>query len=141
MGLTKRKTVKIGPYTRKTITQSSKGTRITISNKPPGASTRRSTSTNLKTGSTRTNYTTKLGGGWFSTRSKTFTPTKKSRVGRTRSTRSRGGSGELSFWEILLLPILIPYWIIKGIFGFTVWVITNPWIWAGVIILIFMSMT
>lgn len=143
MALTKRKTTKIGPYTRRTVTQSSKGTRVTISSKPPGVATRRSTSTNLKTGSTRTTYTTKLGGGWFNTRSKTFTPVKKSRSSGGRSRRNSGGSGGggegLSFLEICLLPILIPYWIISLPFRLLFWLITNPWVWVALIILIVLS--
>jgi hypothetical protein len=127
VGLTKRKTVKTGPYTRRTITQSSSGTRITTSSKPPGAATRRTVSTNLSTGKTRTTHTTKLGGGWFKTSSKTFSPVTKSRSkasnfsffgGEKKSTQRNdtvyddGEPGEFSlFWFILgiiLLPLTIP---------------------------------
>ncbi len=60
----------------------------------------------------------------------------KSRSVRVRS--SSGGSSEgLSFIEFLLLPILIPIWIIRSIFRFIVWLITNPWVWAGLIVLIY----
>ena len=91
MAVTKRKTTKTGPFSRRTVTQSSKGTRITISNKPPGAATRRTTSTNLKTGQNRVTHTTKLGGGWFRTSSKTRTPVRKARGGS--GGRSKGSSG------------------------------------------------
>jgi hypothetical protein len=61
---------------------------------------------------------------------------KAGRSGRVRS-GSGGSSDGLSFIEFLLLPILIPIWIIKGIFSFTIWLITNPWVWAGLIVLIY----
>jgi hypothetical protein len=75
---TRRKTttVKTGPNSRRTTTISSKGTRITNSNKPPGAATRRTVSTSLTTGKTRITHTTKNGGGWITSRSKTFGGTK-----------------------------------------------------------------
>jgi hypothetical protein len=62
--------------------------------------------------------------------------TKAGRSGRVRS-GSGGSSDGLSFIEFLLLPILIPIWIIKGIFGFTVWLITNPITWITLAVLIY----
>jgi len=75
---TRRKTttVKTGPYSKRTITVSSNGTRITNSNKPPGSPTRRTVSTNLRTGKTRITNTRSDGGGWITSNSKTFGGTK-----------------------------------------------------------------
>lgn len=133
MPVTKRKTTKIGPYTRKTVTQSSKGTRITISSKPPGAATRRTSSTNLKTGTNRVTHTTKLGGGWFRTNSKTTTPVRKSRSsGRSRSS---GGGGDISLGDILILPFLPLIWTYKLIL-FMFRCLVSPWFWISFVLVV-----
>ena len=101
----KRTTVKTGPYTKRTTTVSSAGTRVTVSNKPPGAATRRTLSTNLKTGKSRITHTTKQGGGWFTTSSKTFGGSKARRSSSGR--RGKSGSGGFSFfWVFVILLIL-----------------------------------
>lgn len=132
MPVTKRKTTKIGPYTRRTVTQSSKGTRITISSKPPGAATRRTSSTNLKTGKNRVTHTTKLGGGWFKTNSKTFTPVRKARTSRSRSS---GGGGDFSFTDLLLLPFL-PFIMMYDLIVFCIRLLFSPWFWITMFVLL-----
>jgi hypothetical protein len=127
LAFTKRKTVKTGPYSKRTITQSSKGTRITTSSKPPGAATRRTVSTNLKTGSQRTTHTTKLGGGWFKTTSKTRTPVKRVRSSRSRS-YSSGGGESISFLDLLILPFLPIIWT-YNLIKFTFNLVMSPWFW------------
>jgi hypothetical protein len=101
MAIRKRTTVKTGPHTTRTITHSLKGTRVTYSNKPPGAKTRRTVSTNLVTGKVRTTHTTSQGGGWLSSRSKTFTPVSKGRG--QGSSRSGSGGGNWVLWIICIL--------------------------------------
>ncbi len=100
----RRVTKKTGPYSRQTITTSSAGTRITNSNKPPGASTRRTSSINLSTGKTRVTHTTKLGGGWYSSSSKSGGTRKARSGGRRRSGKGGGGLG--LFWGIVALVFL-----------------------------------
>ena len=136
MALTKRKTVKTGNYSRRTTTQSSKGTRISTSSKPPGSPTRRTVSTNLKTGSRRTTYTTKLGGGWYRTTSKTFNPVRKVRPkkARVRTGRSSGGEG-ISFTDILLLPLLPFIWV-YNIIRFGISLLFSFWFWVAILSLI-----
>jgi hypothetical protein len=106
MAVIKRKTTKTGPFSRRTITQSSKGTRVTTSNKPPGAATRRTTSTNLSTGQQRTTHTTKLGGGWFRTSSHTRSPSKVKSTKTGSRRRGRKGSG-FSLKTILLVFAIV----------------------------------
>jgi hypothetical protein len=66
----KRTTTKTGNFTKRTVTVSSKGTRVTNSFRPPGGATRRTSSVNLSTGKTRLTHTTHQGNGWSTTRSK-----------------------------------------------------------------------
>jgi len=74
----------------------------------------------------------------------------KFRIGKPKVSVAKGGSsrgrsysssssGGLSLLEIICLPILIPYWIIKGIFGFTIWLITNPITWIALAVFIYIE--
>jgi hypothetical protein len=91
----KRTTTKIGPNTRKTITHSKAGTRITISNKPSKSAPRTTISTNLNTGNRRITTSRKLGGGWWdrTTRSKN-TIYKSKTISRKPSSTTNSDSTE-----------------------------------------------
>jgi hypothetical protein len=82
----KRTTTKTGNFTKRTVTISSKGTRITNSFRPPGGATRRTSSINLSTGKTRITHTTHQGNGWSTTRSKS------GGIGKYRSDKSSRSS-------------------------------------------------
>jgi hypothetical protein len=105
----KRTTTKTGNFTKRTVTISKNGTRITNSFRPPGGQTRRTTSVNLRTGQNRTTYTTHFGGGWSTTRSKS---TSIRKVGSGRSSRNSDGD------EIVFAFIFGFFaWIYSLIFG------------------------
>lgn len=99
----KRTTTKTGNFTKRTVTISKSGTRVTNSFRPPGGATRRTHSVNLRTGQNRTTYTTHHGGGWSTTRSKS------SSIRKTGSRRrsSNSDDGEIVF---------------AFIFGFFAWI-------------------
>ena len=102
----KRTTTKTGPHSTRTVTHSNAGTRITVSNKPPGSSTRRTNSVNLKTGSNRLTHTTKTGGGWFSTSTHSSSKSKPRVSGRGRKRKSSGIFG-FKFWLFTLIILYI----------------------------------
>lgn len=103
MARSKRTTVKTGPYSKRTTTISSSGTRVTNSNKPPGAFTRRTSSVNLRTGKTRVTHSKSLGGGWRDVTSKTFGgSTQRKSSGR----RTKKSSGDGDFIEMIFLLIV-----------------------------------
>jgi hypothetical protein len=130
MARSKRVTTKTGPYSKRTVTYSSKGVRVTNSNKPPGSNTRRTVSTNLSTGKMRTTYSRKLGGGWRDISSKTFSPIRKFRSSNSnsdfnlfslfvnRKTES-GETKDLNWWQWILLIIAAPFiWLLGLVMPF-----------------------
>jgi hypothetical protein len=109
----KRTTTKTGNFTKRTVTVSKNGTRVTNSFRPPGGATRRTHSVNLRTGQNRTTHTTHHGGGWSTTRSSTKTLVRKARpVGSSRR-RSSNDDGDF----IGLLFVAFFAWIYELIFG------------------------
>jgi hypothetical protein len=80
---TKRRTTKIGNSTR-TVTNSNRGTTVTISNKPSKDASRRTTSTNLKTGKSRLTYSYTDGGGYRNVTTRTYGGSVKPRKTRFR---------------------------------------------------------
>jgi hypothetical protein len=95
MARQKRYTTKTGPNSKRTITYTKSGVRITHSNRPSKDVSRRTISTNLRTGKSRITHSRKLGGGWFDISSKTFGGSK--RIGSSKSSffgfgNSSGGS-------------------------------------------------
>jgi hypothetical protein len=80
----KRTTTKTGNFSKRTVTVSSNGTRVTNSFRAPGGATRRTSSIDLRTGKTRVTHTTHQGGGWSTTRSKSGGPGKSKVSSRGR---------------------------------------------------------
>jgi hypothetical protein len=80
----KRTTTKTGNFSKRTVTVSTNGTRVTNSFRPPGGATRRTSSIDLRTGKTRVTHTTHQGGGWSTTRSKSGGPGKSKTAGSGR---------------------------------------------------------
>jgi hypothetical protein len=102
----KRTTTKTGPYSSRTVTHSSAGTRVTTSSKPPGSPTRRTTSVNLKTGSTRLTHTTRTGGGWNTTSTESRIKGKLRSHSRKRRRKSSGIFG-FKFWIFTIIIVYI----------------------------------
>jgi hypothetical protein len=84
----KRTTTKTGNFTKRTVTISKNGTRVTNSFRPPGGQTRRTTSVNLRTGQRRITHTTHFGGGWSKTTSQSTS------IGKGRTSRSSSSGGD-----------------------------------------------
>jgi hypothetical protein len=138
MARSKRVTTKTGPYSKRTVTYSSKGVRITNSTKPPGVFTRRTMSTNLRTGKSRLTHSKTTGGGWRDISSKTFGGSKRSRSsksdlslftglfskprrsGRSGSVDSNSGPATpLTWWQWILLLIAAPFiWLLGLLWPF-----------------------
>jgi hypothetical protein len=109
----KRTTTKTGNFTKRTVTVSKSGTRVTNSFRPPGGATRRTHSVNLRTGQNRTTHTTHHGGGWSTTRSSTKTLVRKARpVG---SSKSRNSNGDDDLFVLLIVSFFA--WIYEILFG------------------------
>ena len=144
MAVRKRTTKKIGPYTKMTTTYS-KGGGVTrsISTKPPGSPTRRTSTFNNKTGRSSVTHSTKLGGGWYDVRKKSTTATKKSRSGggslfggsrKRRKSAENTESGDFSFIALFFGLLLIPFyvylwcWKVNRWLGAVVTVVLYYWI-------------
>jgi hypothetical protein len=98
----KRTTTKTGNFTKRTVTISKNGTRVTNSFRPPGGQTRRTHSVNLRTGQNRTTHTTHHGkSGWSTTRSKT-----KTLVRKARSTGSRNSTSGIDSAELIIASFI-----------------------------------
>jgi hypothetical protein len=105
----KRTTTKTGNFTKRTVTISDKGTRVTNSFRPPGGATRRTHSVNLRTAQNRITHTTHRGtkkGSFSITRSNTKTLVRKG------SLKKSSGDGGL----IVLLIGAFFVWLFNLIF-------------------------
>jgi len=104
----KRSTKKTGNFSKRTTTLSTvRGKTESTSTRPPGGATRRTVSFNHNTGKTRVTNSTRLGGGWTSIRSKTFT-----NFTRPRVSKRRGGNSD---WKALSLVFMFAFAIIYGL--------------------------
>jgi hypothetical protein len=114
----KRKTKKTGPNTRRTTTQSSKGTRITNTTKSSlGGNNKRTYSWSWDRKGRLKQTTTDNRDGWITRKSRTVGAGRKS--GGARRRRSSKGDDFLMMvilW-IILLPFKIVWWLLKRLLG------------------------
>jgi hypothetical protein len=118
----KRTTTKTGNFTKRTVTISKNGTRVTNSFRPPGGATRRTHSVNLRTGQNRTTHTTHLGGGWSTTRSKS-TSIKKYKSGKSGSGRGSSSydfDGDISWFDAIKSLIFLGLYYFVGFIALTI---------------------
>jgi len=115
MAISKRTTRKTGGNSRRTTTTSTKGLTESYSNRPTKSSPRRTVSFNHKTGKTRTTYSTRMGGGYINTTSRTT-------GGSTR--RRKNSNIDLS--GLITLPLV--FFISIAIWIMVEWPSTAPYI-------------
>ena len=132
----KRKTKKTGDTTRRTTTQSSKGTRITNTTKGSlGGKNKRTYSWSWNKNGTMRQTTTDNRNGWITRKSRTI----GSKVRRSRSSR-KGNAGDdimvMLLLGLLLLPFKVAWWLL--VLSFRLLLLLPYLIVIGIIIALFM---
>ena len=132
----KRKTKKTGDTTRRTTTQSSKGTRITNTTKGSlGGKNKRTYSWSWNKNGSMRQTTTDNRNGWITRKSRTI----GSKVRRSRSSR-KGNAGDdimvMLLLGLLLLPFKVAWWLL--VLSFRLLLLLPYLIVIGIIIALFM---
>jgi hypothetical protein len=132
----KRKTKKTGDTTRRTTTQSSKGTRITNTTKGSlGGKNKRTYSWSWNKNGTMRQTTTDNRNGWITRKSRTI----GSKIRRSRSSR-KGNAGDdimvMLLLGLLLLPFKVAWWLL--VLSFRLLLLLPYLIVIGIIIALFM---
>lgn len=132
----KRKTKKISDTTRRTTTQSSKGTRITNTTKGSlGGKNKRTYSWSWNKNGSMRQTTTDNRNGWITRKSRTI----GSKVRRSRSSR-KGNAGDdimvMLLLGLLLLPFKVAWWLL--VLSFRLLLLLPYLIVIGIIIALFM---
>ena len=110
----KRKTQKTSDTTKRTTTQSSKGTRITNTTKGSlGGKNKRTYSWSWNKNGSMRQTTTDNRDGWITRRSRTLSSKiRKRRTSKDRKTKGNGILFRIIVW-LLLLPFRLLWWVIK----------------------------